>query len=558
MEIIRNIANDWIMLDPILAAGQAGVERDTGRVKIGDGVSYWNELEYTPFVAYTFENNTSNSSASVPTPEDFGAVGDGIADDSAAIQKLFNLRGNIAFTPNKTYNIGIKGIQIYSNTTLNAYGAKVIVESSTYDNSSYGFVIDDSQKNITLEGLNISSPRDQEGLLIDGTAPKYQKGFLCSNAAHLSIYQDVCNLVVRDYQSEGSMGAISFRAHVTENPNPRSNLLFENVWITNSSMPISGGHGANGILFNNIYIECADTTRKYHSVYLRTGMKNVRFNNFYIYQPREVGQPFSIYTLNKTAESCTYPIYLTNGEVHAGSLITTSNPYVAHLDNVKMINDNPDDFATGTFCTHTEQSFGYYNNCHFINCFQIRNGEFTNCYFKSKLDKASWFVHANGVATPPKTIPAVSADRTDEEWYEIAQNIERLVLRNCHIDTQHGNMFIYLFQGGNPETTYPFRIDIQNCLIEDTAGESDSAFGYLITQQAGKPIQHNYIINITDCNFKNKYNYDIFTALSSQEGTVDLTVKRCSFKSDKSFITTDDSGKITKKYLLCDLNDELI
>ena len=164
-----------------------------------------------------------------------------------------------------------------------ARGAKIYVPSAPLGSKAYGFIVEDSQHNITLTGLDMTSPRDQEGELISGTKPKYTDGFKCSNAHHISIYQDVCHLTIRDYKSDGANGAISFRAHVTENPNPRSNLLFENVWITNASMPISGGHGANGITFNKLYISCADTTRKYHAVYLRTGMKNVRFNNFYIY-----------------------------------------------------------------------------------------------------------------------------------------------------------------------------------------------------------------------------------------------------------------------------------
>jgi hypothetical protein len=42
----RGSANRWVELDPILGAGEPGVEIDTGLFKIGDGHTTWNDLEY--------------------------------------------------------------------------------------------------------------------------------------------------------------------------------------------------------------------------------------------------------------------------------------------------------------------------------------------------------------------------------------------------------------------------------------------------------------------------------------------------------------------------------
>lgn len=38
--------SEWIQVDPVLASGELGVEEDTGRFKIGDGVSPWHLLTY--------------------------------------------------------------------------------------------------------------------------------------------------------------------------------------------------------------------------------------------------------------------------------------------------------------------------------------------------------------------------------------------------------------------------------------------------------------------------------------------------------------------------------
>ena len=42
----RGLADNWRKNNPILAQGEPGFERDTYRLKIGDGVTAWNDLEY--------------------------------------------------------------------------------------------------------------------------------------------------------------------------------------------------------------------------------------------------------------------------------------------------------------------------------------------------------------------------------------------------------------------------------------------------------------------------------------------------------------------------------
>lgn len=43
----RGTAADWIAKNPVLAEGEPGYETDTKLVKIGDGISTWNQLEYS-------------------------------------------------------------------------------------------------------------------------------------------------------------------------------------------------------------------------------------------------------------------------------------------------------------------------------------------------------------------------------------------------------------------------------------------------------------------------------------------------------------------------------
>jgi hypothetical protein len=42
----RGLAASWTTINPILSAGEPGVETDTGKMKIGDGSTPWVDLEY--------------------------------------------------------------------------------------------------------------------------------------------------------------------------------------------------------------------------------------------------------------------------------------------------------------------------------------------------------------------------------------------------------------------------------------------------------------------------------------------------------------------------------
>ena len=45
-QLRRATSSNWSSSNPILSAGEPGVEIDTNRLKIGDGVTRWNLLQY--------------------------------------------------------------------------------------------------------------------------------------------------------------------------------------------------------------------------------------------------------------------------------------------------------------------------------------------------------------------------------------------------------------------------------------------------------------------------------------------------------------------------------
>jgi hypothetical protein len=43
----RGLSTAWTASNPILSAGEPGMEVDTGQMKVGDGSTPWNSLPYT-------------------------------------------------------------------------------------------------------------------------------------------------------------------------------------------------------------------------------------------------------------------------------------------------------------------------------------------------------------------------------------------------------------------------------------------------------------------------------------------------------------------------------
>lgn len=46
MQQRRDTLANWLLNDPILLSGEIGIETDTGKLKIGNGVSHWSALNY--------------------------------------------------------------------------------------------------------------------------------------------------------------------------------------------------------------------------------------------------------------------------------------------------------------------------------------------------------------------------------------------------------------------------------------------------------------------------------------------------------------------------------
>lgn len=86
----RGLASAWVKVNPTLAPGEPGYELDTGKLKIGNGQTAWNDLPYLSDaklseeqVAKAVEDYLAKNPIQIETDETFSA--EGVAADAAAI-----------------------------------------------------------------------------------------------------------------------------------------------------------------------------------------------------------------------------------------------------------------------------------------------------------------------------------------------------------------------------------------------------------------------------------------------------------------------------------------
>ena len=92
IQLRRDGAQQWANVNPILAQGELGIEIDTSRIKVGDGVTAWNSLKYERPIET--ESNTANTLVKRDADGNFeaGAITASLVGNAATATRLANAR----------------------------------------------------------------------------------------------------------------------------------------------------------------------------------------------------------------------------------------------------------------------------------------------------------------------------------------------------------------------------------------------------------------------------------------------------------------------------------
>ena len=122
MQQRRGTAADWAAQNPVLSDGELGFERDTKVMKMGDGVTPWNDL-VMPYLTAGGGTMTGPLSLVAPTQNAHAARKQ---DVDAKVSKTGD-----TMTGALTLNAGISG-NLYVNGTITSLGnPRVFVQSGT-------------------------------------------------------------------------------------------------------------------------------------------------------------------------------------------------------------------------------------------------------------------------------------------------------------------------------------------------------------------------------------------------------------------------------------------
>jgi hypothetical protein len=146
IQIRRGTTAEWISASPVvLASGEPGFDTTLHMHKIGDGTSEWDEL---PFV----ESNNTNVIS-------YGATGDGVTDDTTAIQAAIdyvNNSGGVCYVPEGTFIASV--LTLKSGVTLMGAGKNITILKQK-DGSNQDFIHNSANtdtfygiKNLTVDG----------------------------------------------------------------------------------------------------------------------------------------------------------------------------------------------------------------------------------------------------------------------------------------------------------------------------------------------------------------------------------------------------------------------
>ena len=225
IQLRRDGAQQWANVNPILAQGELGIEIDTSRIKVGDGVTAWNSLKYERPIET--ESNTANTLVKRDADGNFeaGAITASLVGNAATATRLANAR-QIALGGDMS---GAGTFDGSSNLTITAE-LNYVVALPHYD-----------ENNLAATGQYTRITVDSRGRIVDADNPTSLGAFGITDAQPLDT----------DLTSLANMSGFGFISRQSE-----GTLVNRSITGGSGRIIVQNGNAQT----NNPFIDLADTT----------------------------------------------------------------------------------------------------------------------------------------------------------------------------------------------------------------------------------------------------------------------------------------------------------
>ena len=212
------------------------------------------------------------------TPEMFGAVGDGVTDDTAAINDAID-SGNTVLFSNKTYYMAGSVIKNNLNDIiLIGLHTTIYCASSNTAKACIDFV---DSNNIYVEGLSFDSARDQTEQAPTGHTRVSSNG---SNVLGLS-FRNSSNIIIKNVSFNNMASDLWFQ--ISSNSDINDNIVIDGWYSRNASMPAYLAKVTNIKINNADLLPVVNMGDGDHALYFSAASDNIYISNSKIVAPDE-------------------------------------------------------------------------------------------------------------------------------------------------------------------------------------------------------------------------------------------------------------------------------
>lgn len=164
-QLRRGLASEWASVNPILAQGELGLESDTKKVKVGNGIDSWSSLQYgigyNDLYAVTSTGNTTNVAINITNT----AMSSNTVSGALTVTGGVGIGGNLNVGGNITANIIATSAVIGNATTVTVNTSPVVIDS--FNINSYSTV------KYIIRAVNSTNYHSMEAFLVNDGVDAY-------------------------------------------------------------------------------------------------------------------------------------------------------------------------------------------------------------------------------------------------------------------------------------------------------------------------------------------------------------------------------------------------